>query len=151
MKKIALVLLVMLAACNGKDVYSETDRYFEDNRWEKSDIKTYEFEIEQSATPYELSVFLSHVYGYQFDSAPMIAEITYPDGSLSSVKFDFRFKENDKELGECAGDFCDLSQAIPVEKPLVAGKYKLRLMHNFNAEFLPNILALGLRVTQLPD
>lgn len=143
---------ILLVSCQGETHYSETDRSFEDNRWQKSDIKTYEFEIAQAATPYEIEVFFSHVYGYQFPKVPLIAEITYPDGTMESVDFDLLLKDaSGAELGDCAGDYCDLTQKIEVPKPLTAGKYKVRLMHGFNGEFLPNVLGLGLRVQQLVD
>lgn len=152
MKKLALFLFAFaLASCTGESVFSKTDKGFAENRWQKSDIKTYEFKIEQSATPYEMQVFFSHIYGYQFEKAPLIAEITYPDGQLSSVKFDLILKDASGELGDCAGDYCDLTQKIELPKPLEKGKYKVRLMHDFNGEYLPNVLALGLRVEKLMD
>ena len=142
----------LLAACNSKTLYSETDDNFTQNRWLKSDIKVYEFEITEPATPYEIEVFFSHVYGYQFPKVPLIAELTRPDGNITSHQFDFMIKdESGNELGDCAGDYCDLSQKIPVEGALSVGKYKLRLMHNFEGEFLPNVLGIGIRVEQLSD
>jgi len=153
MKKVAVALLaVLLFSCQGDTFYSKTDKNFDENRWQKSDIKVYEFEITKEATPYEMQVFISHVYGYQFAEVPLIAEITYPDGEMSSVNFDLKLKDGSgSELGDCAGDYCDLTQKIDVPKPLSVGKYKVRLMHNFNGEYLPNMLALGLRVEQLQD
>lgn len=153
MKRLALLLTALfLASCQNESVYSRTDKNFADNRWQKSDIKLYEFNLDQPATPYEIQVFVSHVYGYQFATVPLIAEITYPDEQISSVAFDLRLKDSSgAELGDCAGDYCDLTQKIRVPRPLVAGKYKVRLMHQFNAEYLPNILALGLRVEKLQD
>ncbi|RZJ72450.1 hypothetical protein [Flavobacterium sp.] len=153
MKRVALLLLTFLAiSCSEKSLYSETDKSFDENRWQKSDIKVYEFEIAQAATPYEMDVFMSYVYGAQFAKIPMIAEVTYPDGQMSSVTFDFVTKtDSGEEKGDCSGDFCDLDQKIDLPKPLVRGKYKVRLMHNFNNEYLPNVLALGLRVNQLAD
>ncbi len=153
MKKLLLFFaFATIISCNEKAVYSDTDKSFEENRWQKSDIKVYEFELKQGATPYEMDVFMSYVYGAQFARIPLVAEVTYPDGQMSSVTFDFKTKtDSGEEAGDCSGDFCDLSQKIELPKPLVPGKYKVRLMHNFNNEYLPNVLALGIRVNQLAD
>lgn len=143
---------ILLISCNGNTLYSEIDKSFEENRWQKSDIKTYEFEIIQDATPYEANVFMSYIYGGQFAKIPMIAEITYPDGQMSSVAFDFVTKDDSgQELGDCSGDYCDLTQKIDLPKPLSPGKYKVRLMNTFNNEYVPNVFALGLVVEQLAD
>ena len=147
-----LVFAVFFISCSGESVFSKTDKGFVENRWAKSDIKTYEFEIDQAATPYEMQLFFSHVYGYQFAQVPVIAEVTYPDGQMSSIAFDLALKDaSGAELGDCAGDVCDLVQNIALPKPLEPGKYKVRIMHNFNGEYLPNVLAVGLRVEQLQD
>ncbi|MBD3582098.1 gliding motility lipoprotein GldH family protein [Flavobacterium selenitireducens] len=152
MKRLALALLAILAtSCTSEAVFSKTDTAFAANRWQKSDIKTYEFEIDQAATPYEMQVFFSHVYGYQFEKVPLIAEVTYPDGQLSSLKFDLIVKDASGELGDCVGDYCDMTQKIELARPLDKGKHKVRLMHDFNGEYLPNVLALGLRVEKLMD
>lgn len=147
-----LVFCTLLAGCNGKTLYSETDSDFPDNRWLKSDVKFYEFHIKQPATQYELEVFFSHIYGYQFPKVPLIAEITHPDGKITSLEFDLVIKNDQGEdLGDCAGDYCDLIQKIPTQQPLVPGSYKVRLMHDFEGEFLPNVLGVGIRVEQLVD
>jgi gliding motility-associated lipoprotein GldH len=153
MKKIALFFaLTLLVSCDGKSVYSQIDKDFKENRWQKSDIKVYEFEVSQAATPYGIDVFMSYVYGAQFAKIPLIAEVTYPNGEMTSVTFDFVTKTaSGEELGDCSGDFCDLSQKIELPKPLSPGKYRVRLMHNFPNEYLPNVLALGLKVEQPND
>lgn len=154
MKKLLLLVVgcALLLACDGKTLYSETDSDFTENRWLKSDVKFYEFHIKQPATQYELEVFFSHVYGYQFPKVPIIAEVTHPDGKIMSLEFDLILKdEKGEDLGDCAGDYCDVVQKIPTQKPLEPGSYKVRLMHDFEGEYLPNVLGVGIRVQQLMD
>ncbi|RZJ68067.1 MAG: hypothetical protein EOO50_02980 [Flavobacterium sp.] len=151
MKKILFVFaMLLLISCNGKTVYSESGDVPE-NRWQKADIKTYEFEIDQAATQYEIEVLMSYVYGSQVRPLPLIAEITYPDGQMRSSEFSLEFKNAGEDLGDCSGDFCDIAQKIPTQETLVPGKYKLRLMHNSNEPFVANVLNLGIRVSQLND
>lgn len=151
MKKILFVFAaLLLISCDGKTVYSESGDVPE-NRWQKADIKTYEFDLEEAATPYEIEVLFSYVYGSQVKPLPLIAEITYPDGQMRSSEFNLEFKVDGNDLGDCSGDFCDISQQIPVKEALVPGHYKFRLMQNSSEPFVPNVLNLGIRVKQLAD
>jgi gliding motility-associated lipoprotein GldH len=150
MKQLILVCsFFLLFSCNDKTVYDKVDKDFPENRWQKSDVKTYTFEITKTGVNYTVEVLFSHIYGYQFSSAPLIAEITYPDGKLVSNGIILQIiGEDGEDLGDCAGDYCDLTQPIINNEPLAVGKYSVKLSHNFQAEFLPNVLGVGIQVKQ---
>jgi len=47
----------------------------EDQRWQASDKKIYEFDIENETQLYNIIFQFSHVYGYQFASIPLNVSI----------------------------------------------------------------------------
>lgn len=153
MKRLLFVLLtILLFSCNSKTIYDQVDKDFAKNRWQKSDVRTYSFEITTKGVYHNVYVLFSHVYGYQFSSAPLVAEITYPDGKVESRGIILQITgEDGEDLGDCAGDYCDIRQEIMKNEVLPVGKYTVKLSHNFQAEFLPNVLGIGIEVEQAVD
>lgn len=151
-KVIALLFLIVLASCNGNKVYDQFETDFDDNRWPKTDIRTYDFEITQGATNYNMALHFSHVYGYQFPSVPLTVTIENPDKTITTKNINLEITdENGKDRGDCAGDICDLYTNVFENQPLPVGKYKVTISHQFQGEFLPNILGLGIEVTAALD
>lgn len=138
---------LLLISCNSSTVYSKFDKDFENNRWQKSDAKTYEFTIEDETQLYNILFKFSHVYDYQFPVVPINFSIQNPSGETEKFTVDLRIKDTfGKELGDCAGDICDLSQAIKNKIKLQKGSYKVIVSHNFKSTYLPNVLGIGLKV-----
>lgn len=119
----------------------------EDQRWEASDKKIYEFDIENENQFYNIVFQFSHVYGYQFASIPLVAYIESPDGKTEELKIDVPIKDDSgKELAECAGDICDLKYTIKEKTKLQKGLYKVTISHSFEGPYLPNVIGIGLNV-----
>ncbi|RYG41201.1 MAG: hypothetical protein EOO01_25670, partial [Chitinophagaceae bacterium] len=97
---------------------------------------------------YNFELFFSHIYGYQFPEIPLVVAIQSPDGDTATERFMLKIKNNaGDELGDCAGDYCDLRQLILPGKALKPGHYEVKISHEFNGAFLPNVLATGLKVS----
>src|SRR4051812_8770884 len=110
MRKIVLIFVVSLLAlsCNNLSVYDKSYD-FDKNQWQKNDVKTFDFTIDKDDQPCDVVFTLSHVYDYQFDAVPLTIIWTKPDGTTKTTLIDLRIKdENGKELGDCAGDICDI-------------------------------------------
>jgi gliding motility-associated lipoprotein GldH len=140
-------LLLLLISCDSSSVYKETFD-FSKNQWYKKDAKSFEFEIKDDTKFYDIDFIVSHVYDYQFKSIPITFSITKPDGTNETKPIDFILKdENGKEIGDCAGDYCDLKQNIFSKTKLQKGKYKVIVSNTFHFDYLPNIILIGLDVS----
>ena len=142
-----LSLFTILISCSKQNQFSQFDTFGEENRWQKSDAKTFEFDITDDAQLYNLVFRFSHVYGYQFPTIPLNVIIESPDGKKEELKIDVLIKDNSgKDLGECAGDICDLNYKIEENIKLQKGKYKITFSHSFEGPYLPNVIGIGLNV-----
>ena len=144
---VAVLMLVALSSCEQNRVYNKFEKNFKENRWQKTDIRTYEFEIVQGATQYNMDLHFSHIFGYQFPSVPLTITIENPDKTVTTKNINLEITdENGKDKGDCAGDICDLYATVFEGESLPVGKYKVAISHQFQGEFLPNILGLGIEV-----
>lgn len=142
-----LLAAFVLFACNKNNICKQFDRNFKDNRWFKTDVRTFEFTIENGDKNYDLLFDFSHVDGFQFNNVPVKMDLTNPDGSVTTENF--LLKINDPEghaLGDCGGDYCDIQQAVLEHTKLAAGKYKVSVSNGFKGGYLPNVLGLGIVV-----
>jgi gliding motility-associated lipoprotein GldH len=140
-------LFFILISCNS-GTFSQFDKIPENNRWEKSDLKVYEFEIKDDTKRHNIVFEFSHVYNYQFDSIPIQFLIKSPDGKEENLAIDLPIKDGSGEqLAECSGDVCDLKYTLKEQIRLSKGTYKITVSHNFKAApFLPNVIGIGLSV-----
>ncbi len=150
MKTKALLLLslfTLLISCSDKSKYKEFVTFGAENRWQKLDAKTFEFEITDDSKLYDLTFLFSHVYDYQFPKVPINFVIENPAGQKENRSIDLAIKDdNGKELAECAGDVCDLNYKIEEKVKLQKGHYKVVISHSFEGPYLPNVIGIGLNV-----
>lgn len=144
---LTLVSLLLFISCDKSSVFSEFDKMPTDNRWQKSDVKIYEFSIDDDSKLYNLEFKFSHIYDYQFDSVPINFAIENPSGKTEKFTIDLMIKDDSgKELGECSVDICDLNFKIKEASKLEKGTYKITISNGFKRKYLPNVLGIGLDV-----
>ncbi|WP_395044744.1 hypothetical protein [Flavobacterium sp.] len=147
---LSLSLLLLLVSCNSNTIYSEFKNDFDSNRWLKADAKTFEFTIDEDAQLYDIIFDFSHVYDYQFSSIPINFIIESPNSLQEKFTIDLKIKDNSgKDIGDCSGDICDLKFKIKEKYKLEKGKYKVIISNNFKADYLPNVIGVGLDVEKL--
>ncbi|MGC4040700.1 MAG: hypothetical protein QM710_07945 [Flavobacterium sp.] len=141
------VALTLLTSCS-QHQFSQFDTFGEDNHWLHNDVKIFEFEIVDDAQLYDVNFRFSHVYGYQFPTVPIRFVIESPDGNKENLSVDLALKDSGgKEVGDCAGDICDLEYPVKNKARLIKGKYKITVSHDFKeAAYLPNVIGVGLNV-----
>ncbi|SCY57377.1 gliding motility lipoprotein GldH family protein [Flavobacterium caeni] len=145
------VVVFVLWSCNRNVVFKQFDASFEDNRWQRSDTRSYSFSLD-TADHYDLFVDFSYVAEVQFAEIPIQITLTSPDGVSTPQPFVIRTKDaNGKESGDCAGDYCDLRQVVFQNQSLSAGSYTVNLSNRFNHDYLPNVIGIGIRVTKSGD
>ncbi|QEE48421.1 hypothetical protein FUA48_02165 [Flavobacterium alkalisoli] len=145
MKKLLLLLpLLLLTSCAKFSLYSEKINDFPDNRWAADDAKTFSFELTEDVEKAKLDLFFSYVFEPGYDKVPvklyMIkegeAQVTIPEVLLLK-------NEAGEDLGDCLGDVCDLTQTIATQN-FTKGKYTIKVVHEVNGPYLPNVIALGI-------
>ena len=141
-----LSLFTILISCSKQNEYNKFVEFGTENRWQKPDVKTFEFDLTDDAQ-YNLTFRFSHVYDYQFASVPIHFSIEKPNGEKDNFSIDLPIKDSaGKDLGECAGDVCDLNYKIKEKTKLAKGKYKVTVSHSFTGPYLPNVIGIGLKV-----
>ena len=142
--------LTLFVSCDKSKLFSQFDTFGESNRWQKSDVKVYEFAVDDDSQSYDLSFRFSHVYDYQFDSVPINFTIENPNGEKENFSIDLAIKDSSgKEIAECAGDVCDLKFKMKEKIKLTKGNYKVTISQNFNGPYLPNVIGIGLDVNSV--
>ncbi len=143
--------VLFLISCNGNVAYKEYDTTFVGNRWQKNDVKTFNFELKEAGN-FDLLVDFSHVYGTQFAELPIKIVMINPDQSRKTADYVILLRDNDgKELGDCSGDYCDLREPVLKNLQLPAGNYQVSVANNFQYEFVPNVLGVGIRLEKSKD
>jgi gliding motility-associated lipoprotein GldH len=142
---------LLLVSCEGNAVYKKFDENFPASRWDKTDVRTYDFKIEK-AGKYDVQIDFSHVYGIQFNDLPVRITMSKPDKTMLTRQFLLTLRdEQGTELGDCAGDYCDVRQTVVENESLEPGKYSIMLANGFDFEYFPNVLGLGVRVVTSKD
>ena len=145
-KLLFLIVFCVLASCNKNTIYKDFDNGFEDNRWLKADVKTYDFTVTDASKSYDLLLDFSHVAGYQFESVPVKLNIIHPDKSITTENVALTITDDQgNDSGDCSGDYCDLQQPVFQNKKLQIGNYRVVLSNEFGT-YLPNVLGIGIRV-----
>lgn len=141
------IFLVIFISCNSSGTFSQFDKMPESNHWEKSDSKSYEFEITDDSQLYDLLFQFSHVYDYQFAEVPIDFSIESPDGQKEIFSINLMVKDRKgKDLGDCSGDICDFTSTIREKIKFQKGHYKITVSHSFKGPYLPNVIGIGLEV-----
>ena len=138
-KILYLSSLFILISCTSSGTFNQFDKMPENNRWEKSDSKVYEFEIKDDSKFYNMVFQFSHVYDYQFATVPIQFLIEKPDGKTESIAVNMPIKEtNGKEIAECSGDICDLKYPFKEKTKLNSNPNRLHSEHELDYSGYPD-------------
>ena len=140
-------LVLALLSCSKNKVYDDFDSNFDNNRWDASDVRVFEFDIAQLESFCELKIHFGHISGFQFKEVPLEVEITFPDGKSEMLPVTLKLiDESGNDIGDCTGDICDVFQNIKTFQNLEKGKYKVLVKSKFTGPYLPNVLGVGIIV-----
>ena len=141
-KLILIALVFVFLSCNKNKVYDDFDSSFDNNRWDASDVRVFEFENKQSEGVCDVKLHFGHISGFQFKQVPLEVEITAPDGKTEMLPVTMKLiDDSGKDLGDCSGDICDVFQTIKTFQNLEKGKYKVAEKSKFSITYLPNVLS----------
>lgn len=147
LKYLAILTLIVLVSCDKNTIYKQFDTDFDENRWQRTDVKSYEMQIEQPGA-YNLELEFSYVAGIQFADIPIYFQLINPDGAVETQDIILQTKNAEGgDAGDCAGDYCDMTHVILKSKTFKPGKYTVKLTNAFNHEYLPNVIGIGIRLS----
>lgn len=81
-----LVVILTLSSCNEHVVYKEMNKSFPENRWQKADVKEFEFTIDQEARNYNVEVHFAYLSDFQVNPVPLTVTIIHPDKTEEKEK-----------------------------------------------------------------
>jgi len=140
-------MIVVFTSCKNNNVYDEFDNQFNENRWDKNDIRSFEFNCESDLKDGSIYLHIGHIYDFQFEAIPVQIKITHPNGVIENLNIQVQMKNSEgKDIGDCSGDVCDLYYPIRKNIDLKKGKYVFEVKNEFAHSFLPNILGIGIQI-----
>jgi gliding motility-associated lipoprotein GldH len=146
MKKVLLLLpLLVLFSCNKTIVFTKTFNDFEDNRWPKSDVKSYDFKVKKDIESADVTLHFSHTPDPKYSNLPIQVVIEFPGGDKENISFNLPFGE-DAGMSECEGDVCNLTMGIKEGIKMPAGEYIITVINAHQDEYVPNVLSVGISV-----
>ena len=141
-----------LTSCNEKKIYEKLDKNFPENRWQNSDVKYFEFTIDEEARNYDVNVHFAYFSDFAVNPVPLTVTIIHPDQSEEKREINIVVKDKDgKETGDCGGDYCDIREPVFANKPLTKGLYKMSIKSLFKGPYLPNVNGVGIEVIAKAD
>jgi gliding motility-associated lipoprotein GldH len=148
MKKVFLLTLIMLCAnsCD-RAAYSASQDRFEQNRWYASEPVTLEIQVQEDGQ-YDVEMEFGHVYqGIPVKSIPMELIIRRGEQALHTATTDYQILDQaGAQIGDCVGDLCDSRQLLAQEIKFEKGTYTFVITQQFDHEFLPNVVRMGIRL-----
>lgn len=101
-KIVLIALSFVFLSCNKNKVYDDFDSNFDNNRWDASNVRVFEFDNTQSEGVCDLKLHFGHISGFQFKEVPLEVEITTPDGKTEILPVTMKLiDESGKDIGDC--------------------------------------------------
>jgi gliding motility-associated lipoprotein GldH len=149
MKKICLLFLALLtlSACNSGKVF---ERY-EDlagAKWSRENIVTFEVNIEDVATPYNVDLAIRHTSYYVWADLMVNLTSVYPSGEERTKDYDFFLRNSDGSFkAEGAGDLWDITFPLLAEVTFPEkGRYVFKVQNIMPQTETDDIMQVGLIV-----
>ena len=140
-------LIFFFASCDKNRIYDDNQELPESG-WQATDIKKFEVEIKDPATPANFYINVRNAEGFPFRDIFMFIKTTFPNGKYSVDTLDcILADEKGHWLGKGLGDIYD--NQIPFKKNVrfpMAGKYTFELQHAMRIDPVLLIMDVGLRI-----
>ncbi len=136
---------MLIFSCN--HVYKEYDKQsFPTYSWQHGQSIIFTPTIEDIHKSYSLTLGIRHLYNFQLPSILVSVKMISPSGKESTKDYELKIKDaNDKNIGSCGGDLCDLEVAVDDTVQFdEAGQYKYLITHNVPVNRIPGVMEFGL-------
>lgn len=142
-----IVCLLVFASCDSNRIYEQNETISESG-WNMSDIKKFEVEIKDPATPVNFYINVRQADGYPYSNLFLFIKTNFPGGKASVDTLECMLAdEKGKWLGSGIGDIYD--NQIPFKRNVrfpQAGKYVFEIQQGMRTDGVPLIMDVGLRI-----
>ncbi len=145
---LAIILcLLVFASCDSNRIYEQNETIPESG-WNTDDVKKFEVEIKDPATPVNFYINVRHADGYPYSNLFLFIKTNLPGGKASVDTLECMLAdEKGKWLGSGVGDIYD--NQIPFKRNVrfpQAGKYVFEIQQGMRTDGVPLIMDVGLRI-----
>jgi len=139
---------LLIASCNSKEIYSHS--YTIDDAWTYADSLVFEYDIQDTLMPYNLTLEVKHSDEYPYENTYIRASTVFPDGHRVTNPVSLELANAQGQwVGKCSGHSCraeiGMANNAYFQSP---GKYKLVLSQFSRIDSLKGIEALHFTITQ---
>ncbi|GGB71873.1 hypothetical protein GCM10007424_09830 [Flavobacterium suaedae] len=128
-------------------MYTKTFNDFQDNRWSKTDIKVFDFDIKKDIESADISFIFTHTIDPQYKNVHMELVIKYPDGKSYNISLNPQLKDDSgNSYSDCGENYCEVKMNVKQDMKMPAGKYEITLENKYDEDYLPNVNSLGITV-----
>lgn len=142
-----LFVAIILQSCDSNRLYEENFPV-DDAGWRADDIKTFEFDVEDTVSALNLFVNVRTSTDYPYSNMYVFLHSAYPDGYTDKDTLEFILAEPDgRWKGESSGTVVENKILISSGGRFATrGTYVFKLEHAMRDEILPEVLDVGFRV-----
>lgn len=145
---LAIILcLLVFTSCDSNRIYEQNETIPESG-WNTDDVKKFEVEIKDPATPVNFYINVRHADGYPYSNLFLFIKTNLPGGKASVDTLECMLAdEKGKWLGSGVGDIYD--NQIPFKRNVrfpQAGKYVFEIQQGMRTDGVPLIMDVGLRI-----
>jgi len=141
---------VLIAGCNTVGVFEKTEA-FSNHSWASSDSLKFNFDVDDTASLYNVYVVLRHTDAYRYNNIYINVTSINPGDTAITQQHNFILANNNSGwLGSAMDDIIEQRTAVnntPVK--LKKGTYTVLLKQIMRDDPLPNILNAGIRVEKV--
>ncbi len=152
-KKILLLFLICLSACDKNKVYEKHQDVKNYLMWSKNDLKKFTVTIEDTISNCNIFIALRHHSHINYKDLSVGVSIIKPDDSQQKEDFNIPLRDSktDKLLGEASYEICDL-------ETLVFKNFNFNQIGDYTFEIYPNegeeeiivgIIQVGILIKQI--
>ena len=149
LNKILLVVVILFSftSCDNSVLYEENFAV-DDNGWHTDDVKTFNFNIQDTLSPLNLFVNLRTSTDYPYSNLYVFLYSQYPQGNSFKDTLEFILADpKGKWFGESSGTVIEFKGLISSGARFEhAGEYTFKIGHAMREEVLVEIIDVGFRV-----
>jgi len=149
-KTLLFILFAFLLSSCGKDRVFKAIHDFDNGKWAKSDIVTFEANIENADIEYDILIAVRHASAYPFANVIIGLTLETPSGEKRMMEHSLIIRNTDGTFkGDGLGDIYDIS--VPVYKKVqfkTPGKFKFIIENRMPLVEMPGIMSIGLIINK---
>lgn len=148
------ILLCVLNGCIPSNTY-EKNEPIKHHQWDKKDVKTYKFNINDTTSRYLMFLSLRHTDAYKYNNIWVDVETIKPDGKITKQKVELPLAESGgqwtgKGMNEIYEHKIRLSGNTTTRFDQL-GSYTIKLHQIMRQNPLKEILSIGIRLERIPS